>query len=324
MAMTGGFVLERDFQKRQAAEETKEEIGGSPVSGVGALLRDKREKLGFDLNQIGDMTRLRPYIIEALENEEWDRLPPPVFVRGFIKAYAQTVGLDEIQAMALYKDSGSAQSGEPKPLVESSRRRIQRVLLILLVLAVLGVAVFRYLTVHSVNLKVLPGQEEKQIDVEKTGAQLSAEKAVEKKPEEKVVPEQPPAESKTLTSSVHELEEKILPVRDPTTVIAEEETSAVLPVDEPVSTDGGHVLRAIVTERTWVRVYIDDEDPREYIFQSGSNPQWKAEKGINLIVGNAAGIAIDFNGKRVENFGNVGQVIRLFFPEDFRSEKYED
>ncbi len=316
--------MEREFQEKQVEEENKEETGGLPVIGVGALLRDKRAKLGLDLKQIADVTRLRSCIIEALENEEWDRLPPPVFVRGFIRAYAQALELDEIRILELYKGSGAVQSTETKPLVEASRRRTGRVLLILLVLAVLGGSVFWYLTGHSVNLKVIPGKEPKQAEVEKTGAQLPAEKMAEKKPEEKFFPVQGAAEPEPLASVVHEPEEGAVPIGEPVTVVAGEEASAVLPVVEPDPGGEGHVLQAIVTERTWVRIYIDDEEPREYIFQSGSNPQWKAEKGFNLIVGNAAGIAIDFNGNRAENLGKVGEVIRLFFPEDFRSEKYED
>jgi cytoskeleton protein RodZ len=53
--------------------------------GLGATLRAEREKRGMSLDQVVSVTKLRKQMIDALENEEWGKLPPPVFVRGFIR-----------------------------------------------------------------------------------------------------------------------------------------------------------------------------------------------------------------------------------------------
>jgi cytoskeletal protein RodZ len=65
-----------------------------PEKRLGEILKTERLKRGLSYEQIFELTKLRPSIIDALENEEWDKLPPSVFVKGFIKSYAQTLNLD--------------------------------------------------------------------------------------------------------------------------------------------------------------------------------------------------------------------------------------
>ena len=60
-------------------EETGLEAQGSAhdqgaASGVGALLRDEREKRGLTIERVADATKLRGHFIEALEREEWEAL----------------------------------------------------------------------------------------------------------------------------------------------------------------------------------------------------------------------------------------------------------
>jgi len=77
------------------------------------------------------------------------------------------------------------------------------------------------------------------------------------------------------------------------------------------------VLKAIVKERTWIRVRIDNEKPKEYILGPESQPQWRAAKVFELLIGNAGGIDLEFNGKKMEDLGKQGQVIRLRLPMEY-------
>lgn len=335
--MTGVPMSEKEMQEKQEEEAKDEKTERMDTSGLGVLFQEERERQGLDRRQIADVTRLRRFIIEALEKEEWERLPQPVFVRGFIRTYAQALSLDEKQVLELYEGSGAAQILEPKYLVESSRSGIWRVALLVFLLAFIGVAIFLYFIKPSLNLMKAPPKEERQSEV-LLDKQIPSEKPVEKAENEKVAPDlEAGAPAEPETSESYAPEQGSLRVKDQPAVVAIEETAGDQPtivaeegatgvsstVAPPTATEE-YVLQATITERTWVRVYVDNEDPQEFIFQPGSNPQWKARKGFNLIVGNAAGITLDFNGKQVEDLGNMGQVIRLFLPTDFRSEKYED
>lgn len=61
----------------------------------GEHLRREREMRGVSLGEISTATRIGVRFLEALENEQWDRLPGGVFNRGFIRAVARFLGLDE-------------------------------------------------------------------------------------------------------------------------------------------------------------------------------------------------------------------------------------
>src|SRR5262245_4819156 len=65
-------------------------------------LRHARERLGLSLRDVADRTRIRVAILDAIENHDVDRLPPPIFTRGFVKAYAREVGLDPQATAARY------------------------------------------------------------------------------------------------------------------------------------------------------------------------------------------------------------------------------
>jgi hypothetical protein len=97
-----------------------------------------------------------------------------------------------------------------------------------------------------------------------------------------------------------------------------ETASAPVPdaVQAPDSEGLPLVLKADVRERTWVRVTVDDQRPKEYIFEPESSPEWRAREGFELVIGNAGGIALEYNGESMEDLGKPGQVIKLRLPGD--------
>lgn len=68
--------------------------------GIGKLLASAREVKGLSTGDVADKLKLTSRQIEALEAEEFDKLPAAVFVRGFIRNYARLVGLDAERLMA--------------------------------------------------------------------------------------------------------------------------------------------------------------------------------------------------------------------------------
>jgi hypothetical protein len=79
------------------------------------------------------------------------------------------------------------------------------------------------------------------------------------------------------------------------------------------------VLRLDVVERTWVQISIDGGEPRDFIFQPGSNPSWEGGESYELLIGNASGVEVHFNGNTMRNLGKPGQVVRLVLPRDLES-----
>jgi len=72
------------------------------AASIGEQLRLAREERGIGLREICDQTRISVHYLEAIETNDYKRLPGGVFNRSFIKAYARYVGYDEREAIEGY------------------------------------------------------------------------------------------------------------------------------------------------------------------------------------------------------------------------------
>lgn len=81
------------------ARDAADEDDAQPA--LGAWLRDTRLRKGLTFGDIEHVTRINRHYLEALEREQFDVLPAPVYARGFLRSYARTLGLDPEQAVAL-------------------------------------------------------------------------------------------------------------------------------------------------------------------------------------------------------------------------------
>jgi transcriptional regulator with XRE-family HTH domain len=73
------------------------------VPEIGAALREARMRQRIDISEIEARTKIRAKYLRALENEEWDLLPGPTFVKSFLRTYAEALGLDARLLMEEYK-----------------------------------------------------------------------------------------------------------------------------------------------------------------------------------------------------------------------------
>jgi cytoskeleton protein RodZ len=86
------------------------------MAEIGATLRAARMGARIDVSEIEAKTKIRAKYLRALENEEWDLLPGPTFVRSFLRTYAQALGLDGkalVEEYRLYFERPSEAALEP-------------------------------------------------------------------------------------------------------------------------------------------------------------------------------------------------------------------
>jgi cytoskeleton protein RodZ len=117
---------------------------------VGELLREQRQELGLDINDVGEVLRIKPAFLEALEENRPQDLPGPTYVLGFVRAYARHLGLDDEWVLERYKaESAGVQARPdlafPAPLAERSLPG-GPVLLVALILALCGYGTWYYLS----------------------------------------------------------------------------------------------------------------------------------------------------------------------------------
>ncbi|MBT3911198.1 MAG: DUF4115 domain-containing protein [Rhodospirillaceae bacterium] len=89
----------------EAMSEAAETSGISASdTGVGALLRASRQRVGDDLREIAVLLRIRLPYLEAIEDGRFKELPGQTYAVGFIRAYAEHLGLDSDEVVRRYKE----------------------------------------------------------------------------------------------------------------------------------------------------------------------------------------------------------------------------
>src|SRR6202795_1239531 len=80
------------------------------MGSFGDRLKKKREQRSISLDDIALSTKIGTRMLRALEEEKFEQLPGGIFNKGFVRAYARHVGLDEEQTLSDYMTAlGEAQ-----------------------------------------------------------------------------------------------------------------------------------------------------------------------------------------------------------------------
>jgi cytoskeleton protein RodZ len=114
------------------------------TKGPGNLLRAEREALGVTVREVADTLNLSITIVQALEADDYKRLPGTVFARGYIRAYARLLDLDPVPLLDLFP--GQANGSDAAPVAHDAgfaewvRRRPGLVLSVIAIVVVGGLA----------------------------------------------------------------------------------------------------------------------------------------------------------------------------------------
>ncbi|HEV7857307.1 MAG TPA: helix-turn-helix domain-containing protein [Pyrinomonadaceae bacterium] len=123
------------------------------AASFGEQLKLAREERGIALREISDQTHIPTHYLEAIEANDYKRLPGGIFNKSFIKAYARHVGYDEKEALEAYARTAREQ-GAPEEVVStpyqprvytdgnSTRSPLVTLLLTVLILAILSLGVY--------------------------------------------------------------------------------------------------------------------------------------------------------------------------------------
>lgn len=84
-------------------------------TGIGATLREARNRRKLDLAEVEAAIKIRPRFLSAMENEEWDVLPGGAYTRGFIRTYAAYLGLDGERLADEFRRASAAPGGDRVP-----------------------------------------------------------------------------------------------------------------------------------------------------------------------------------------------------------------
>jgi len=324
--------------------EQKEDVSKSGES-LGSFLRKNRLRQNKDVEEVAKDTRIHASTILAIEENNSKALPAEVFTRGFIKIYAQYLGLDPKEALnwhvrqstdgSLLEEKINVQevlSGET--FAESAAIPLWRRMAYLF--AAIGLALACYWTYSNYTL-----------DLSYLGINEQTAPATVEAPPATTQPQassgalQPPTtgEGSTAGGSLpapSTAEDGALTPAQPGTEITDHNSvapaantasdakpsllqpgaSATEQNSVPVSPPPTYVLAAEFTKKTRVKIKIDDEKTRTSTYFPGDHPVWKAEEKIELQVENAGSIALTLNDTPMPPIGKPGKTARVIIPKN--------
>jgi cytoskeleton protein RodZ len=99
----------------------------SQVADIGQALREARMRARIDITEVERATKIRARYLRALENEEWEALPGPVYVKSFLRTYSDYLGLDSRLLVDEFKRRFERPSDHEMRPVAPRRRERERI-----------------------------------------------------------------------------------------------------------------------------------------------------------------------------------------------------
>ncbi len=281
----------------------REEERGAPR--IGTLLRSKRREKGLSLQDVEQATKIRARYLDGLEREDYSALPDAVYVHGFLKTYANFLGLDGERLSRELREHRSPRRGRQpeheevgpessefeQPLVApgglggAERRRISGTIVLTVALAVLVLAV-----VTSVLYFIGRGSQEVAVSPTEDAA---------------VEPDPKPSLEK--------------PTKEPATNPTEETTVAGAaggrtdydPADDATGTIQATVR--VVDAPSYLSIRTDGTTVYQQPTQPGFSQTYEARDVIGITAGNAGAVRVEVNGQDAGSVGNYGEVATRTF-----------
>lgn len=260
-----------------------------PAVKPGRLLAEARARRNQTVADVAQQLKLSAHQVEALEADDYARLPGPVFVKGFVRNYARLMELDGeslVAALGLVQENRSAGAAVPPshdiPFPGNGTRRWPIIAAAVATLAAI-VALFEFVSAPSV-----PGP-----------AAVPA-----------AIPVSPQAEpARVLPVAPLPLSEPAVTLPPATDASApqpvpEQAGPVAAPAAEPRSSaarSGMSQLRLTFKTQSWVEVR--DRDDRVVFSQlnpAGAEQRIEGRAPLNIVIGNAHGVRLEFNGKAVD------------------------
>lgn len=140
---------ERAAERRRLHIREVAEDGAEGYETVGEELKAARMRLGEDLRSVAAALRIRAEHLEAIEEGAFDKLPGRAYAIGFVRAYAEYLGLDPAVIVARFKaEAGGIPEPSPEPALfdepEEQREQPQGMLIGLIVLFVIAIGAAAY------------------------------------------------------------------------------------------------------------------------------------------------------------------------------------
>lgn len=240
---------------------------------LGGRFRAAREARGLSLSDVAEQIRIRSVYLAAIEDENWNAIGAPVYVRGFLRTYARFLGIDPEEAVAAFNGTQPATASAvglpatPPTAAEPAARRGSA-----LVWGAAAVAVLLIAFVVYNELTMRRGQ----------------------------------------TTTAGPVGGGAVATATPTQGVSVPSGSAKLVKPSPAIASGANTLALVFSAPSWLRVTVDGSVSMEGTFPAGTTKSFHGKSAL-VRLGNAGGVEIFVDGKNFGKLGKSGDVVEHTF-----------
>ena len=271
---------------------------------IGRLLEQKRKERGLTLEEVEQATKIRKRYLTGLERDDYAILPDAVYVRGFLKTYANYLGLDGDALSRQLKSSSKTQRErgidyDPRPesnfeeplitpsgLIGAQKRKVSTSAIVTVIVAVLALAAL-------IGALYFVGRG---AQVSKEGNPPSGESPPRHEQQNVAGREKAPEAGSTEKDAVGS---KGTP--------GDDEKPAVAKQSAPPDT-----LRVLVNVRerpSWILIRTDGTAAYEQVAQPGFSKTFEAEQRLYIKSGDAGAVRVEINGQDAGALGGAGEIV---------------
>ncbi|WP_192036147.1 RodZ domain-containing protein [Halomonas sp. YLGW01] len=304
----------------------------------GDMLRSEREQQGLSLDEVATSLNLRPAVVAGLEQDDYEQVPVVAYRRGYLRAYARLLGIDEAGVLDAYRAVNGTTETErrvtPVKIAKPPSKLGAWLFKLVTLVVILGLAGLTLLWWQSRDGSGLPGLSDNEpvaVDTLDGTAVTEEPTAIEPTPEGTADEQMPPlpaeddalgltdgaAESETAsttdtaqptTGDAPTAAETVnaapavaeTPDAQSTAQSSDSATTAPDATEDP-ATAGPDLLELTFNEQSWTEIF-DANNERIFVgLQSaGSTARAEGVPPFRLTIGNASGVELRYRGEAVD------------------------
>lgn len=258
---------------------------------LGDELKRAREAAGLSMGDVAARTKIAIVALEALERNDFGRLPGGIFGRSIVRAYAMEVGADPEAAVGRFierleqheREAAEQRAAKRSKISDDDREFLERQRRAMLLLRV-GLVVLVLAVAALVTWFVRAGRTA--AETPPTASPIEAPAIVDSPP--------PPVDPEPEPEPVLEMESE--PVSVPANVRQADAAPMVIEFD--------------VSGDSWISVSIDGAPSAARLFRAGDHQRLEVAREVLLDVGNAGGFRLVIDGKPAKPLGREGSHVR--------------
>ena len=290
------------------------------LAEIGQDLRAARESRGRTLEEVATQTRMKVSHLRALEDGDESALPEPVYVKSFIRKYAQAVGLPADELANQYWET------KPLPPAPEQKQEINLPWWIfpwVIAAVLIGVVVY-FIAVAPrsvpeagplITPSPLPTATPASPSAVPGAASPSLPTATGAAPV--VTPSPAPAAAPAAATPAPATPAPASPRPTATPAATPQPSPSPTPAASPVpvSVPAGEDirLRIVANEASWLRVLRDGQQVYVGTLAAGQAMSWTATQDLNVSIGNAGGVEVLLGDRSLGTLGAKGEVVRRIF-----------